>query len=47
MKGTLLDMRQSRKALLHFNYAAERSRLDLCQWRDHLLLWFMNVPVEN
>lgn len=33
--------------LLHFNCAAERSRLDLRQWRDNLLLWFMNVPLQN
>lgn len=35
------------KVLLHFNCAAERSRLDLCRWRDNLLLWFLNVPLQN
>lgn len=35
------------KMLSHFNCAAERSRLDLCQWKDNLLLWFMNVPLQN
>lgn len=35
------------KMLSHFNCAAERSRLDLCLWRDNLLLWFMNVPLQN
>lgn len=44
MKGTILDIWQSGKALQNFNYATERSRLDLCWWRDNLLLEFVKVP---
>lgn len=50
MKGVVLVIWQSGKALLQFNDAAERSRQDPCWWRDNLLkkgLWAFSSAEER